>query len=302
LDHIPFPARDLFGMKRQKSVHLLSSRGCPYKCRYCASTIFWKGIRFFSPEYVVEELKMLISEYSPNQICFYDDLFIANKKRLSRIVDLVKKEGINKKAEFFVTLRANLVDEETVKLLKEMNVISTNIGLESGNPRILQHLKNKITLEDNIRAIEIMKRYHLNIGGSFIIGSPDETKEEILETLSFIKSNNITSTSRVYILTPLPGTYFWEHALKKGLVSENMDWKKLNIESNMSDKIIIAEQIDRKELFKLYSVFEAMRKRAYVATTIKALFVKYLCNPLEIIPSLFRFLRRVFARKDLGCE
>jgi len=298
LDRIPFPARDLLGVKKQDRVHLVSSRGCPYHCRYCASSSFWKSVRFFSARYVLEELKMLISKYSPSIICFYDDLFIANKERLSKIVELIKKEGINKQVSFFVTVRANLIDEETVKLLKEMNVTSTNIGLESGNPRILHYLKDGVSMKDNIKAIKIMKKFGLNIGASFIIGSPDETKDEILETLSFIKNNNIASTSNIYILTPLPGTYFWEYALKRGLVSEDMDWKKLNIESkdNLEEKVVLTEKIERKKLFELYYLYRRIRKRSYFIEIMRQRFAKWLYNPVEILLSLFRYFKRITAK------
>ncbi len=93
LDKIPFPARDL--MKISFYTHMLSSRGCPYRCIYCSSSKFWNSCRFHSPQYVVNEIKEIISKFHVKQIHFTDDLFIANKKRVEEIAKLIKKERIN---------------------------------------------------------------------------------------------------------------------------------------------------------------------------------------------------------------
>ncbi len=108
LDNIPFPARDLLNMKHYltprrsvfkgrfgKYTSIITSRGCIYKCVFCSSSHFWKRARFFSPEYVVSEIKHVVDNYKVDGLILYDDLFIADKKRTVRIAELIRKERIN---------------------------------------------------------------------------------------------------------------------------------------------------------------------------------------------------------------
>jgi anaerobic magnesium-protoporphyrin IX monomethyl ester cyclase len=105
LDKIPMPARDI--LKIEESAHMFTSRGCPDNCTFCASCRFWDKVRFFSADYVVDEIKLLVSRYKVKKIAFFDDLFIANKARIERILNLLKEEGIigkvgsNLKGEIF---------------------------------------------------------------------------------------------------------------------------------------------------------------------------------------------------------
>jgi len=271
LDKIPFPARDLLRIPIRGQLHLFSSRGCPYKCTFCQSTRFFNKIRSFSPEYVVRELEFLIEKYKPVSICFYDDLFVTNRKRLKRIVQLIEEKGINKKTEFYVNVRANQADEEVAELLKRMNVTTVDMGLESGTDKILQFLKGKnSSVAQNKRAVEIFTNFGMRTNGTFIIGTPGETREDILETYNFIKRSKL-SYFATYILVPLPNTPLWEYAKNKGLVSENMDWEKLKMEvtkRNFKERVVISD-LDKKELYKLYLKFEKLRKIRRLMTWLK---------------------------------
>ncbi|MDD5221822.1 MAG: radical SAM protein, partial [Patescibacteria group bacterium] len=226
LDLIPFPDRNLFNIKKGDNVYMFTSRGCPYKCRFCFSSRFWDKTRFNSAEYVIKEIGYLVDRYNSPRITFCDDLFIADKKRLKKIVELIKKQKFYKKIKFTVSVRANLVNNESARLLKEMGVDIVSMGLESGNERIFKFLKGDlVTVKDNMDAINYLKKYNLQVSASFIIGSPDETREEIMDTLNFIKKSKLDSFD-VYALLPLPGTPIWEYALGRRLVSNDMDWNK----------------------------------------------------------------------------
>lgn len=273
MDVLPFPDRNLLNIPRKQSVYLFSSRGCPYNCYFCASTRFWgrANVRFFSAEYVIREIEYLLKKYNPNLISFKDDLFIANKERLRKMVALIRERGIHKKTQFCVSCRANLVDEETVRLLKKMNVVMISMGLESGNPRILSLLKGgNVTVEQNKKAIELIKKYKIHTNASFIIGAPDETLKEMRDTYNFIKKSRLDSFL-IYVLTPFPGTPVWENARKKGIVSDTLDWNKLTIDfkNNASGKIILNEKVSRKELQKIYFRFIRLQKRKELLNRIK---------------------------------
>ncbi|RLC67383.1 MAG: hypothetical protein DRI48_02470 [Chloroflexi bacterium] len=259
LDRIPFPARDLLSPD-SKYYHLISSRGCPYNCVFCSSTRFWGGVRFHSPEYVVQEIEMILDKYQPQHLTFFDDLFIASRKRLRRIVELIRQQGIHERVAFQLTVRANLIDEETIDLLQQMNVFDVLIGLESGNERALRFLKSNVTLEQNQRAVDLLHAGGIGVSATFIIGAPHETRQEILQTLAFIKRNPL-SEARTYVLTPLPGTPVWDMAQARGLVNDNMDWSQLDLTKNPNSKITVSETLTAEELNDLYRLFERVRMR-----------------------------------------
>ena len=257
LDRIPFPARDLLP-RNSSYYHMISSRGCPYNCVFCSSTRFWNSVRFHSPEYVVHEIETILDEYQPQYLTFFDDLFIASRKRLGRIVELIREKGIHKRVVFQVTVRANLVNEETVALWRQMNVFDTIIGLESGNERTLKFLKGNVTLEQNQRAVQLLHDGGIGISATFVIGAPHETRAEILQTLDFIRRSPLDE-ARTYILTPLPGTPVWEYARERGLVSDDMDWDQLDLTENPSNKIVLSETLTVEEMDELYALFDRER-------------------------------------------
>lgn len=274
LDVLPFPDREALGVKRGDNFYMFSSRGCPYRCVFCFSSRFWDKVRFHSAQYVVNEIKYLVNEYGAIRITFCDDLFIADVNRLRKIVELIKREKFYKKIKFTVSVRANLISEEAARLLKEMGVDIVTMGLESGCARMLDFLKGQsANIEHNVNAINLLKKNNLQVSASFIIGSPDETREEILETLNFIKNSRL-DLFEINVLMPLPGTPIWDYALKRGLVAENMNWGKLNIDyaENYKNYIILSEKVDREELKSLYDLFMKERKKRALILKLKYLY------------------------------
>lgn len=258
LDDIPFPARDILNTGRFGNV--FSSRGCPYSCTFCASTRYWNKLRFFSAEYVVSELKELVERYGSKRISFYDDLMIADKPRLEKIADLVQKERSLDKITFGINARANLITDHTAQILSSMHVTSVGMGLESGNERTLRYLKGgSVSVEDNYNAVKTLHRYGIAANASFIIGSPDETREEIMDTLHFIKTSGLNFVD-TFVLVPFPGTPIWDYAKSIGMVSDDMDWNRLNIyHPKQGYPIILSKTIGREEMNGLYRKFDRAR-------------------------------------------
>ncbi len=267
LDEIPLPARDLlnitgyfpnliraFPTKTFRSSGMMTSRGCPYHCIFCQENVLSR-FRSHTAERTVAEIQELVEKYQVNFIQIMDDQFLVNRERLKQIVDLVRIKGLHKKTAFYCYLRANQITEETAKLLRLMNVKLVFIGFESGSDRILKFLKDpSCSVEKNQQAYGLCRQNNIEVYGSFIIGSPQETMADVKMTYDFIRKNRM-ATAEVFILTPLPGTKIWDYAQEKGYLNlSNMNWNNFLIKmSERSDKKIwLAENINQDEYFKFY--------------------------------------------------
>jgi radical SAM superfamily enzyme YgiQ (UPF0313 family) len=127
----------------------------------------------------------------------------------------------------------------------------------------LEYLKgNNISLNDHINAITIFRKHGIEPYASFIIGSPQEGKEDILQTLSFIKENRLHSFD-LYVLTPFPGTPIWDYARARNLVNEDIDWDLLNVnfKPNSDKGIILSEKLTRAEICGLFSRFAKCKRK-----------------------------------------
>ena len=244
LDTIPAFDKNFSNSIRSRysiSPYLYTSRGCPFECSFC-SVILNSGrcFREFSPAYVVEEIKELVSSDSLinkggvliKNVAIADECFGVNRKRLKEIIDLMNNQGINNKLTFGANVRANMIDEDLCRMFKSLNIRNMFFGAESGSQRILSMLKKNVSLEDNERACTLLSRYNIRTISTIIVGVPSETEEEMKLSLDFVL-NNIKSGklefSNVAILTPFPGTYWWNYAMEQGWVDEqNMNWTRLD--------------------------------------------------------------------------
>jgi radical SAM superfamily enzyme YgiQ (UPF0313 family) len=304
IDNIPFPKRDLFDMNfylkprtlfmyvKGVGTSMLTSRGCPYNCVFCSTKNFWKKARLHSAEYVVGEIEELLVKYPKIKIIsIYDDLFIMNRERIRKISSLLIEKGINEKINFNVTGRTNLINDDICRDLKAMNVRNISFGMESGSQRILNYLKkDTLTVEHNYNAINTCKKAGIRTDGSFILGSPGETKEDMRKTIDFIYNSGL-DTSNVFILAPFPGTEIWEIAKERGIVSEDMDWGKINMGSIHNS---LSDNVSREELEKIYKEAQkAVKTTSFSKYDIDLEFIKaglpqIRKSPLKLASFLFR--------------
>jgi len=277
LDEIPRPARELLNI-RGTHLSMFTSRGCPYRCVFCASSRFWKTTRFASARYVAEEIKELYHRYGAKLISFYDDLFIANERRLHELIDILGQENILGRVRFSCSCRANLIDDAMAKLLRRLGVVSTALGLESGHPRILKYLKGpSVTVSGNAAAVRVLADNGIAPNAAFVIGSPTETSAEIMTTYNFIKSVPLRNFN-VYVMTPFPGTPIWQEAVEEGLIGEDFDnWPVLDavhFARHYKDAIIVSQQLSRRQLRRMYKAFQRLRYWVFLRNAYRHPFVK----------------------------
>jgi anaerobic magnesium-protoporphyrin IX monomethyl ester cyclase len=267
LDTIPFPARDLVNIKKSDWVYMSTSRGCPYKCVYCAPQKFWGKPRYRSSSDVVAEIQYLTNE-GYKRICFGDDLFIGDLARLQNIVALLKYHNL-KGVEFACTVRANLVSFELCRLLYSINVTRVSFGVESGCEKTLKYLKcGSVSLQDNLNVVHFMKNYfNFVVNGSFIVGAPDETFVDALETLKFVAEYPLDGVD-LFTFTPYPGTQCFSNV---GCYS----WSSYDVYRR---KMIFGGAMSDVELQEIYRRFDQLKHRK----TWRYMLKRGLANPARI--------------------
>jgi radical SAM superfamily enzyme YgiQ (UPF0313 family) len=256
LDSIPHPDLDALSVPKKELSHIITSRGCPYRCKFCCSAKIWKNPRYHSAEYVVEEIEKAVRHYGRKKLMIYDDLFTVNKSRIRRMAQLMEEKGLNKSIEFDSISHVDFLNEEVVTDLKKMGVTRISLGMESGSKKVLDYLKNGVVTHDKIRqAVKLCKEHGIKPMGSFMIGSPHETEEDIKQTMDFIKEIGLDELV-LNVTTPFPGTELWEYAREKGFVKDNewdeRLWGMQHVdEGNIGEKIILAD-VDKETFLRLY--------------------------------------------------
>jgi anaerobic magnesium-protoporphyrin IX monomethyl ester cyclase len=257
IDQLPHPNRSLIGYGRRTYVY--TARGCPDRCVFCGASRHWGKVRYASVPYIMEEITELV-DHGVKVIRFSDENFVANRPRLRELAREIRACGIHQKVKFSCWCRSNTVNAEVAELLRTMNVVSVKLGLESGSDRVLQYLKGRVTVEENRKAVGLLKKAGMQVNADFIIGSPDETRDEVMQTYAFIKQAPVDFID-VNVLSPLPGTPIWDYSLSRNLVSDHMDWSRLNFKFNTdpNTSIVLSETISHSELLELHKKFQWLR-------------------------------------------
>ncbi|MEW6606789.1 MAG: radical SAM protein [bacterium] len=228
LDILPFPARHLLPLNRYYSIHgqreqmttMFSSRGCPYNCLFCYHA-FGRKVRFRSPENVVDEIQEILN-LGIKEVFFFDDLFTVKKDMVMGICDEIMKRKLEVVWE--IRARINTVDREMLQKLKQAGCIRVSYGVEAGTNRILKVLRKGITTEQVIDVFKLTKSTGLITYADFMIGSPSETKDEILQTIHFAQKIN-PDFVQFTITTPYPHTDLYQAGLDKKIFKEDY-WLK----------------------------------------------------------------------------
>jgi len=265
IDILPFPDRKMLGedwaVPLSEEAHIITSRGCPYDCTFCSAPVHWrKKVRFFSPEYVIREIEHIRADFNPNEIFFFDDLFIGNLPRFKKICALMKERNLHRDILFRTYARVDLIDEEVADLLADLNFHYVDFGFEANTQPILDYYNKKnATPEKNQRAIDLLAAKNISIGANVIIGAPHETREQMEQTRAFIERNKekLHRCSMGPLQAP-PGTRVWDYAKSRGLVSDDMDWTRYIVDVehlDMSRDPYLCETMPVEEFTAFYEEF-----------------------------------------------
>ena len=217
LDSLPFLAYHLLPWKRYKPhpphgralpfAAIITSRGCPYRCSYCSKPVFGNKFRGQSPEKVVEEINYHKRGLGIKEFAFYDDVFTLNKRRAYAIADEMISRGL--KIHWTCETRADLVDRELLRHMKQAGCYSIAYGIESASQEIVNTLNRDVTIEQAEEAVRLSQEVGLQTIGYFMIGSPGESRETIRQTIQFAKKLKL-DFAQFSVTTPYPGTKLYE--------------------------------------------------------------------------------------------
>jgi tRNA A37 methylthiotransferase MiaB len=229
-----------------KVASILTSRGCPYNCIFCHNT--WKGMpyRFNSAERVISEIEGLISRYGVKAIFFIEDNFFANKPRVETICKMMIKSNLN--IIWGANARVDNIDLEILTIAREAGCRQVTFGFESGSQKILDILNKKTTVKQNQQAIELCKQVGIIPQGTFMIGNPEETVEDIRATQDFIKNNKIESAG-ICLTTPYPGTELWNWCRQRQRIPQHLNWKDFDYRKVA---IPVCNSIPKEEIKRLF--------------------------------------------------
>ena len=217
LDQLPIPAWDLLNIEpyRQSwvrhagyfSINMATTRGCPFKCNWCAKPIYGNRYNSRSPGNVVQEIKLLNEKFSIDHIWFCDDIFGLKPGWVQDFADILEKENL--KLNFKIQCRADLLLEENyINDLARAGCTNIWIGAESGSQKILNSMDKGITVEQVYRATRLLKKHRIHPSFFIQFGYPGETREDIEMTIQMI-NDLLPHDIGISVSYPLPGTGFY---------------------------------------------------------------------------------------------
>jgi magnesium-protoporphyrin IX monomethyl ester (oxidative) cyclase len=264
IDELPFPARDMVDMNiylgdRYRNdfsmspprANIITSRGCPYKCPYCAIHSIWRHTwRGTSATKIADEIELLIDNYQVNEIAFQDDNLTLNKKRINDLCDEILKRKLRIKWCTPNGVAIWTLDKELIAKMKTSGCYKLTFGIETASLNT-QKFINKSHV-DLIKAKDIIK--HCNKVGmwthsAFIIGFPYETYEDIKATMDYAIDSDLDFAA-FFIATPFPGTELYDIYLREGLLNLELDnpteikWTGCQQEPMCSSKYFNREELD----------------------------------------------------------
>jgi len=229
LDKLPFPAWDLVDIEKYRSIwlkrhgyfsmNMVTTRGCPYHCNWCAKPIWGQRYNSRSPENVVAEMKWLKENFAPDHIWFADDILGLKPNWIEKFADLLREA--NAMIPFKCLQRADLVNEKTAPALAKAGCKTVWLGAESGSQKILDAMDKGDTVEDIYNAARLLRANRIEVGFFLQFGYPGETWDDVQKTLKMVRECAPDDIG-ISVSYPLPGTKFYERV--KLELGEKQNW------------------------------------------------------------------------------
>ena len=261
-----------FNVGYGKSITLMTSRGCPYRCAFCYNTVYYKNTwRGMSAKRTLELIKRIVKDYNVKSIFFQDDNFCANVKRFEEIVDGILKEGIKIKWGL-LGARINTLKQMSDELLQKAvksGCMDIDVGIESGSERILKLISKDVNTQEVMEVNKRLAKYFDKMKYTFIMGIPTETKEELLQSIKFslrLSEENTHVLPLFFIYSPYPGTKLYDLAVKMGFKEPKSleEWAGINYETAyLNAPWLSKKRIKMLKNFEFTSLFLKLLKQSF---------------------------------------
>ncbi len=278
LDELPFPARDLLPMDKYrppKSTGVISSRGCPFRCIFCASSkLNGKKFRPRSASDVFSEVSDLVKK-GYQHISMLDDNFILDTNRVFEFADLVEKQQV--KFDWSCTARVDLIDDELLTRLREVGCSGLFFGVESASNETLEIIKKGFTTDQVVEAFDVLKGHPMATTASFMIGLPGDNADKVRETIDFAKRLN-PDFAMFSITTPYPGTELYENIDNYDIEITLDDWSNFTLTKPVVKTSMLSTRDLQRWFVKAY--YSYYLRFSYLMRAVKKRQMGFITTPL----------------------
>jgi radical SAM superfamily enzyme YgiQ (UPF0313 family) len=255
LDSLPMPAWHLLPdltkyycppvhtVKRLPATLMVTSRGCPAKCKFCDRSVFGNHSRANSAEYVLGMMRILYHKYGIREFQFRDDNFLAFRTRLVELCGLIKEERMD--IAWSLAGRIDMVNPDILALLHEAGCWQIWYGIESGSQRVLDFINKRTRLDMIRQAIRWTNDAGIDACGFFMMGIPTETRDDIEKTLRFSRELGLREAHFTFF-TPFPGCELYNNVVEYGSFDD--DWRKTSCWS----PVFVPKGISKNQLIRYW--------------------------------------------------
>lgn len=229
VDSLPFPGRDKINLQLylnawkerhgENAISISTMRGCPYTCKWCSRAVYGLSYRRRSPENVCDELELIQKEYNPDTLWFVDDVFTISHKWLNEFNETLKQRNL--KIKFECITRADRMNEEVIKLLKDAGCFRVWIGAESGSQKVIDLMDRRVDVDQVRQMIKLTQNNGIQAGTFIMLGYPGETEDDIEETIRHLKESN-PEYFTITVAYPIKGTELFAEV--EAVQTNNFNW------------------------------------------------------------------------------
>jgi len=238
LDALPMPARHLLDMDfytkpspslirnvTLKATTMLTSRGCPFSCKFCVESLpVGKKHRAHSPARIIAEVDHILRNYDVEAIYFLDEGFLTDLARIRELCELMIKYGYSRRVKWAAQVRVDALNRDLLKLMKEAGCIHLECGFETASDRLLKNVNKKTSAQRNREIVTLIKSSGIRCLAYIIAGLPGETEEEFHASVEFIKTSGVDAVSFSQFV-PHPGSVFYDELTQRGVLQKR-SWQQ----------------------------------------------------------------------------
>jgi radical SAM superfamily enzyme YgiQ (UPF0313 family) len=251
LDSLPFPGRDCLynGNGKTDIGAVITSRGCPFRCAYCASPRIWKRkTQFRSVDNVLEELIYLVRKKGVTLIRFQDDTFTLKIDRTMALCEKMLSKDLNIK--WICDTRVDRLNKDILQLMKRAGCVRIKVGVESGSNKILESVDKGISVEKIRSIVRLIKEVGISLTAYFMIGFPGETDEDVRKTIRFAEEIEADYNS-LSVIAPYYGTKLYSDLEKSDFKFDKCHWEYFY---HQSKEMILNTQISPSVIEEFFSL------------------------------------------------